>query len=410
MEKENIVYIFTDMNEYKQQEYKELLIACDLEAIGFFKQDVKKVDFRTYIGSGKVQEISDFLREKEVTSVYIDVNLSPLQVRNLEEVFQVPMIDREELILQIFHRRATTKVAKLQIELAELKKVLPRLVGTNTQLSRQGGGKNKGTGETQLELDRRRIKARINELQKDLKDIIKERKTQRKLREKGELPLVALVGYTNAGKSTLMNQLLLAAQQKEEKQVLQKDMLFATLDTTVRKISVENHHPFLLSDTVGFVSDLPHNLVDAFKSTLEEIAHADLLIQVVDASDDHKDMHLKVSEQTLLELEVAHIPMLTVFNKCDQTKYTYPNVLEKQIFVSLKENQGVVELLGMIERELYGDMLLCHLNIPYDQGNIVTSILNHLPIEDVQHQEEGTQITLYLNASQRTRYQAFFDK
>lgn len=407
MEKEKIIFILTNMNTYKQQEYKELLKACDLESVYYFQQDVKTIDFRTYIGSGKVQEMVDYLEENEVDRVYFDVDLSPLQVRNMEEAFQVPVIDREELILEIFHSRAFTRVAKLQIELAELKKVLPRLIGSHTQLSRQSGGKNKGTGEKQLELDRRRIKARITELQRDLKDIEKERSTQRKQRKKTELPLVALVGYTNAGKSSLLNSLLNLSNQKEDKQVLQKDMLFATLDTTIRRISIENCHPFLVSDTVGFVSDLPHNLVEAFKSTLEEISHASLLIQVVDASDDSVDMHISTTKKALQDLNVLHIPMITIYNKCDQTNFTYPQIKDNQIYMSIKEEKGLHELLSMIEEKLYGDVALCHLCIPYESGSIVTSILNTLPTKEVIHNDDGTHITLYLNESQRIRYQSF---
>lgn len=407
MEKEKIVCVMTVMNEYKQQEYMELLKACDLEVHQSCRQDVKSIDFRTYIGSGKVEEIAEIVIQSQVESVHFDIDLSPLQVRNLEEVFQVPVIDREELILEIFNRRAITKVAKMQIELARLKKILPRLIGSNTQLSRQSGGKNKGAGEKQLELDRRRIKARISELRTDLKHVEKERATQRRQRMKARLPIVALVGYTNAGKSTLMNAILDITKSDEDKQVMQKDMLFATLDTAVRKIELPTHHDFLLIDTVGFVSDLPHNLIEAFHSTLEEITFADLIIHVVDASNDQHDMHMQITNQTLQDLHAAHLPILTVYNKCDISEYPYPQINKDCLFISAHERAGLNGLMHKITDILYSGYTSYQLMIPYDEATLFSTLMKNFDVQNIEHEDNGIYCLVTLSDKDKKQYQKF---
>lgn len=406
MEKELIVCVITNSDEYHLQEYKELLSACDLEIIQTFSQDVKVVDFRTYIGSGKVNEVADYISTHACIGVYFHINLTPLQVRNLEEIYQIPVIDREELILEIFNRRAVTKVAHMQIELARLKKILPRLVGAHTQLSRQSGGKNKGTGEKQLELDRRRIKARINELRKDLQQVEKERMTQRKQRMKAKIPIVAFVGYTNAGKSTLMNALMNLTGVQEDKLVFEKNMLFATLDTATRRISLPSHQDFIITDTVGFVSELPHNLIDAFHSTLEEIVYADLLIQVIDASDYHRDMHQQVTMQTLQDLKAGHIPMITLFNKCDQSTYPYPQVFDDQIYISALQPEGVQLLLDQILTHLYADLKSYRFKIPYDQLSLYSTLMDRYPIQQVHEEEDAIYCVIQMTTQEASKYHA----
>lgn len=279
------------------------------------------VNTATYIGSGKVQEVRDMARALEADIVVFDNGLSPIQLRNLQKELDTPVMDRTTLILEIFSARARTKEAKLQVEVARLQYMLPRLVGLHDALSRQGGTSgsmsSRGLGEKKLELDRRRLERRLTNMRKELDAISGERQTQRKKRADSGIPRVALVGYTNAGKSTIMNMLLSEYVEDTEKQVFVKDMLFATLDTTVRKIAPPDKNAFLLSDTVGFISNLPHGLVKAFRSTLEEVREADLLLQVIDYSDENYREHMKVTEETLQELGAQSIPVIYVFNKVD---------------------------------------------------------------------------------------------
>jgi len=275
----------------------------------------------TYIGSGKVQEVREMVKALEADMVVFDNGLSPIQLRNLSRELGCAVMDRTTLILEIFSARAKTREAKLQVEVARLQYMLPRLVGLHDALSRQGGASgamsNKGAGEKKLELDRRKLEQRLTTMRRELENIAEERKTQRKKRAESGIPRVALVGYTNAGKSTIMNAMLAAYVEDKEKKVYEEDMLFATLDTTVRKIVPMDKNAFLLSDTVGFISNLPHNLIKAFRSTLEEVQEADLLVQVIDYSDENYMEHIRVTEDTLKELGAEKIPMIYAFNKAD---------------------------------------------------------------------------------------------
>lgn len=307
------------------EELGALAQACDMEVAGAAQQTLPEVHKAFYIGTGKVDEVKELAADCGADVIIFDASLSPMQLRNLQERLEKPILDRSALILDIFANRARSREAKLQVEVARLQYMLPRLVGLHAALSRQGGGtgslSNKGAGEKKLELDRRVLERRLTELRRELREVSAERQTQRKRRAGSGMPRVALVGYTNAGKSTLLNAMLdlYGSDQVdvEEKKVMEKDMLFATLDTTVRKIMPADHHAFLLSDTVGFIHKLPHNLVEAFHSTLEEAKEADLLLQVVDYSDPHYKEQIAVTNQTLRELEVDGIPMLYVYNKAD---------------------------------------------------------------------------------------------
>ena len=292
------------------EELESLANACDMEAAGIVEQNLPEVHKAFYIGTGKVEEVKEEAESLNADVVIFDNSLSPMQIRNLQDKIGKPILDRSTLILDIFAKRARTREAKLQVEVARLQYMLPRLVGLHAALSRQGGGSgslsNKGAGEKKLELDRRVLEHRLSEYRRELKEVSSQRKTQRKKRADSGMPRIALVGYTNAGKSTLLNAMLelygVDEIDTEEKKVMEKDMLFATLDTTVRKISPENHHDFLLSDTVGFIHKLPHHLVEAFHSTLEEAKEADILLQVVDYSDSHYKEQISVTENTLKEL------------------------------------------------------------------------------------------------------------
>ena len=301
-------------------ELENLAYACDIEVVGRETQNLLEINKPLYVGKGKAEEIAKKAEALGVDMVIFNNELSGTQTRNLSDIFSCQVLDRTALILEIFSRRARTKEAKLQVELARLEYMLPRLVGLHKSLGRQGGGSgffNKGSGEKKIELDRRRIEDKLTELRKELEELSKDREVQRKKREESDIPLVSLVGYTNAGKSTLMNYMIDRFVKDEDKRVFEEDMLFATLDTSVRKIELDDNRKFLLSDTVGFISQLPHDLIKAFRSTLEEIKNADLLLEVIDYSDPDFDTHLDVTKKTLEDIGAADIPVIYVYNKSE---------------------------------------------------------------------------------------------
>jgi len=307
------------------EELEELAKACRMEPVHTVTQKMPQADRALYVHRGKADEIAQFVRDMEASRVIFNDSLSPSQIRNLQKVLKVPVTDRTRLILEIFETRARTREAKLQVELAKLRYLKPRLTGLWETQNRQGGASgamsSKGEGEKQLEIDRRTIDHRLSELRRELALVGREREIQRRKRTSSHLPLVALVGYTNAGKSTLLNAMIahwVRESGAEERQVFAEDMLFATLDTSVRRITVERGREFLLSDTVGFIRNLPAALVEAFHSTLEEVTQADLLLQVVDASDPYRSEQMRATEETIRDLGAGHIPMVTVFNKCDK--------------------------------------------------------------------------------------------
>ena len=283
-------------------ELENLASACDIEVVGREVQNLTEVNNSLYIGKGKAEEIARKVEALNVDMIIFNNELSGKQMRNLSKIINCEILDRTSLILEIFSRRARTKEAKLQVEVAKLEYMMPRLVGMHSSLGRQGGGSgffNKGSGEKKIELDRRRIEDKLTDLRKELEELSKDREVQRKKREESDIPLVSLVGYTNAGKSTLMNYMIDRFVKDDEKKVFEEDMLFATLETSVRKIELDDNRKFLLSDTVGFISELPHDLVKAFRSTLEEIKNADLLLEVIDYSDPDFAEHIEVTKETL---------------------------------------------------------------------------------------------------------------
>ncbi len=413
------------------EELGALAQACDMEVAGVTSQTLDAVHKAFYIGTGKVDEVKQMAQDLGADVIIFDNSLSPMQMRNLQERLEKPILDRSALILDIFARRARSREAKLQVEVARLQYMLPRLVGLHAALSRQGGASgsmsSRGAGETKLELDRRVLKKRLSELRRELKEVGNERETQRKRRVKSGLPRVALVGYTNAGKSTLLNAMLdlYGAEEGEdaEKYVLEKDMLFATLDTTVRKIAPPDHHAFLLSDTVGFIHKLPHNLVEAFQSTLEEAKEADLLIQVVDYSDEHYKEQIAVTNQTLKKLQADGVPMLYIYNKSDLVSPdalpglsgVEPEELEARlpvvskargesdsgvfaagagdaIYLSAKKRIGMEALVGLIEEKLAGGYKECTFLIPYTDGRAVSYLNENAVVFGTEYAEEGVRM------------------
>ncbi len=324
-------------------------------------------------------------------------------MKNLQRIIDVPVWDRTNLILEIFSRRAGTREARLQVESAYLQYMLPRLTGMWKHLGRQSGGggsrANKGIGEKQIELDRRQISHRITELKKELKQIERTRDVQRKGRTRDGYPLVALVGYTNAGKSSLMNRLLdmsdPASGSPEEKKVFEKDMLFATLDTSVRKIAVPGRKPFLLSDTVGFIENIPHDLIKAFRSTLAEVKYADVILIVMDSSDPHHVMHRKVTEDTLRDLDVSGIPRICVYNKADLrdkdlSVQNHPG--EDAYYISARTGYGVDDLLDALQGIFQSGSRIVDICIPYTEGNLLSRIHREGEVLEESFETEGTHI------------------
>ncbi len=415
IEKAVIVGVHTQKDlhfEYAMVELRNLAQAIDVEVIGEVTQNLDRKNPSTYIGKGKIDEIREVYEETGANLLIFNDELSPSQLRNLERDLECKIIDRTMLILDIFARRARNREAQMQVELAQLQYMLPRLVGLRASLGRQGGGtgggvQNKGAGETKLELDRRKIEDQIAKLRRELEHVSDQRETQRKQRVRSGIPVVSIVGYTNAGKSTLMNRLLQYTEVDESKEVSEKDMLFATLETAVRKIKLADKKEFILTDTVGFVSKLPHHLVQAFRSTLEEAKNADLLLHVVDVSDEEHGYMMDVTNETLADIGVKSIPTVNVYNKADLAEMQYPRVKDQSIWMSAGENKGIPELLTLIQQTLFREYVTRKLLIPYDRGDIVSYINETASVRDTAYEEEGTLMTVEMRESESERLQEF---
>lgn len=398
--------------DYSMEELQNLAEALHVEVVGTVTQNLERVTPSHYVGTGKIEEIKNFYEEAQANLVIFNDELSPSQIRNLERDLATKVIDRTMLILDIFGRRAKTREAQMQVELAQLQYMLPRLVGLHASLSRQGGGtgggfKNRGAGETKLELDRRKIEDQIAKIKKDLEHVKEQRETQRKQRRKNALPVVSIVGYTNAGKSTIMNQLLTQIGQEEHKQVFEKDMLFATLETSVRQIELPDKKTFLLTDTVGFVSKLPHHLVKAFRSTLEEARDADLLLHVVDVSNTEHGFMMDVTNETLKAVGVEDIPTIYVYNKADIADVPYPVVSGDNIWISAKQGVGLEELVQLIRQHIFSHYVTCKMLIPYDHGNVVSYLNENASVFNTAYEEGGTLLSLEVKAADYAKYQHY---
>lgn len=402
--------------EGSMEELKQLAKACYMEPVGTVIQRMEFVHKALYIGTGKVQEVRDAAQALDAQLILFNDTLTPSQIKNLQDELKTPVIDRTTLILNIFEMRARTREAKLQVETAKLQYLLPRLVGMHEALTRQGGTSgsmsSRGAGEKKLELDRRHIEHRISELRKELDAISRERETQRKRREQSRIPLVALVGYTNAGKSTIMNHMVERFVGDEEKKVLEKDMLFATLDTTIRRINTGNNQDFLLTDTVGFIHKLPHGLVMAFRSTLEEIKGADLLLQVVDVSDPGYQEQMETTKETLRELGAGDIPMLIAFNKADRLfENPYPRTAgTNKIYISARQPESIELLVKEIIRRVYADYEEVRLLIPYEKGSIVSYLQENAQILEQTYEPEGTRIRVNCHHADAGKYEQYVVK
>ena len=395
---------------YSMEELKGLAEAASINVIGMVIQNMERANSATLIGKGKVDELTEMVSNMEADLVVFNDELSGMQLRNLEDALGVRVIDRVILILDIFAKRATSREGKLQVELAQLRYRMPRLTGFGRSLSRLGGGiGTRGPGEKKLETDRRHIERRIDDIREELAAIRKTRETQKKRREKNEIPVVALVGYTNSGKSALMNRIL-SKTEKEEKQVFEENMLFATLDTYQRRIDLESNKSFILVDTIGFVSRLPHLLIDAFKATLEIVSEADLLVHVVDANYENNDFHIKVTEQVLKEIGAGSKPKIMAFNKMDLVdpeNDIIPIAGCPNHFISAKYDRGVDELIEEIKKEIFKDHIRTRLLIPYTRGDISSYIQSKATVFSVDYAEDGTIIDCELKVQDHSKYKEF---
>lgn len=373
-------------------ELAELAKTAGASVVAREQQRRRPVDNATYIGSGKAEELALLGSELEADLFIFDDELSPMQQRNLETTLGVRVIDRTALILDIFAQRAQSREGKLQVELAQLKYGMTRLAGQGLALSQQGGGiGTRGPGEKKLEVDKRRIRRRIYELGEELKEVEKQRSLRRDRREKNPLPLIALVGYTNAGKSTLLNAISDAG-------VLAEDKLFATLDPVVRQVTLPGGTQALVSDTVGFINKLPHDLVEAFKSTLDEVVRADLILHVVDASSPYYDSQMAVVEDVIAGLGAAETPRINVYNKLDKLA-AQPAAKGEAAFISAAKGEGIEALLSRAEHALGAERTMAELLIPYDKYEAVALIRAEGRILSETHEEDGTRIRAQLPQS-----------
>ncbi|MGR3742467.1 GTPase HflX [Companilactobacillus sp. DQM5] len=389
--------------DYTMNELTALCEANNMEVKTTIIQNLDRLVAATYFGSGKVEEIKHVAEENDVKIIVINDELSPSQIRNLEKQTGLNVIDRTELILQVFASRAKTKQAKLQVEIAQLQYELPRIHPSGNPLDQQRGGSSatRGSGETKLELDRRVIRNRITALKKQLLEVDKNLDTQSQKRKNNILPTVALVGYTNAGKSTTMNALLnKSISSNEDSKVFEKDMLFATLDTSVRNITLSDNTNFLLSDTVGFVSKLPHNLVESFKTTLSEAKDADLIIHVVDYSDPNSQKNIEVTEKTLKEIGVLNKPTIIAYNKSDLANIAYPSIEGENIYYSAIDEKSISLLIKLIKDNIYKDFKQAEFLIPFNKGDVTSYIQNNLEILSKEYLETGTKFKLNLNSTE----------
>ena len=396
--------------ETSMKELTELVEAADGTVEGSVTQNRDRIDSAFYIGKGKAQEVAVYCDELNIDTVVFNNELTGAQTRNLEDVINRKIIDRTNLILDIFAKRATSKEGKLQVELAQLKYRLPRLIGLGNHLSRTGGGiGTRGPGEKKLETDRRHILERIHDIERQMKELENVRMVKRKKRQSSDMPIVALVGYTNAGKSTLLNNLIKFDEAySEDKEVFVYDMLFATLETTLRKSVLPNGQDFLITDTVGFVSKLPTKLVEAFKGTLEEVKYADLLLHVVDITNKDLDLQIKTTLSILKDLDVLDKPIITVFNKIDQSseEIVY-DISDPKVFISAKNGDNIALLLEAIQNNLPQKYYKVNMLIPYSEGNLASNIFNKTKVENCEYNQEGTLLTTVLDSIEYERYKKY---
>ena len=369
-------------DEESLAELSALVETAGAESVGMILQSREKPDPHSFIGEGKVEEVKRMVENGQATMVIFDNDLSPSQIRVLTELCGVQVLDRSGLILDIFAQRARTKEGCLQVELAQYQYLLPRLIGMWSHLERQGGTGGspigtKGPGETQLETDRRHIRRKIDKLKEELEEVRRVRATQRQRRQKNEIPVVAIVGYTNAGKSTLLNAITGAG-------IPANDRLFDTLDTTTRLLTVSDTLDVVISDTVGFIRKLPHQLVEAFKATLEELEYADLLLHVIDVSNPEWEEQARIVDDLIRELGADSIPCIRVYNKCD-VAFGFQRREENAVSLSARTGEGVTDLLAAIDKKLDKGTKRVTLHLPYDKAGALDALYREAKVESVEY-------------------------
>lgn len=400
--------------DYSMEELKNLALANQMQVEDTLIQNIDKPNPATYFGKGKVEELVTLTQTLQVFTIVTNDELTPSQIRNLEEQTKARIVDRTALILEIFANRAQSKEAKLQVEIAQLQYRLPRLrTSVNQRLDQQtgaGGGSftNRGSGETKLEMNRRTIQNTIAHLKAQLAEIDKSDETRRQQRQKNNLPTVALVGYTNAGKSTIMNGLVRKFGVDDDKQVFEKNMLFATLDTSIRQLTFPDQKQLLLSDTVGFVSKLPTHLVEAFKSTLKEAAQADLLLQVIDYSDPHYRDMMDTTMSTLSQIGIKTDAMINVFNKADLIGDDFPHMEgDDQIVLSAKDDDSLELLVKAIKQRIFDNYVTVNLKIPFANGDVVSYLNDHANVIKRDYAADGTLMTVELSTVEQQRFNQY---
>ena len=386
--------------ESSMDELEALLETAGGVCVGRLLQSRSAPDPHSFLGEGKAEELRQAVEATGAEMVIFDNELSPSQIRSLEKITGATVIDRSALILDIFAQRAKTREGRLQVELAQYQYLLPRLSGMGASLSRQGGGiGTRGPGETRLETDRRHIRERISRLRQELKEVRRVRQTQRRSREKNDVPVVALIGYTNAGKSTLLNALTGAG-------IPANNRLFDTLDTTTRQLEVSDTLTVLLSDTVGFIAKLPHHLVEAFQATLEELQYADLLLHVIDASDPEREAHMAVVEELAAKLAPG-VPMIEVYNKADLADPRDIPTGESRVTISARSGAGLDRLLASIEKNLDNGTKRVTLLLPYSAAGELDRIHREGKVFSAEYENDGVRVEAALNQTLQGRYRAY---
>jgi len=403
-----------DFHDFAQafEELDNLALACDYYVLKKITQQLKAPTNNYYLGAGKVFEIKEIIEQTGAETAIFDTELSPVHIRNLETALEVKIVDRTMLILQIFESRAKTKEAKLQVAVAKAAYMLPRLIDHDANYDRQraGGKANKGSGETKLEKDKRTLRNAIIKYRKELKDLTVKRRVQRLQRKDNHVFTLAIVGYTNAGKSALMNQFLTIAHKNQDKKVFEKDMLFATLETSSRLINLPNLIKFIAVDTVGFVRRLPHHLVEAFQSTLEEVKEADLILHVVDISDPDFMSLLTIADDVLQSIGVENIPVLYVLNKIDIIRKPQGELPPNHVKISALRGLGMPQLMVAISDYILKDYHRMELKIPYTHQDMVDQIRKDGIMLQADYEEDGIYVSVALPEHRITIYEAYIDQ